>query len=345
MADDTDNTTGYTHGPPPIPVPPSAPTPVAPKSRKKTPPSEPVPDATAPALEPPRPSRLLATPLEQQPPTYWEAPIEEPEPSIWEQPAPTPAPAYTQAPPPVVPPGKQPWGVIISLGALALAIIGAIIFVAATGSLERADIRADDPDPAPSGAYGGYTPTAPPAAPGITGADGAVVYTGTGDAIVDLELPGGTDSIAVATLSYVGESGFFVAGADESGALVRTVAHSRGDYAGTVLVNAEFEDPINRFSVQGSGDWTITLRDLDTLPTIGPEGASGTSDTVFWYEGPAGTVALDHAGDSNFVIWSFGDNTDLVVNEVGDYSGTADWPAGRSLIELGADGTWSVSFK
>ena len=339
MADSTDDSVGYTHGPPPVPTPPTAPQPEG----RKAPAPDAVPDATSP---PPRPSRLMATPLAEQPPAHWEAPYEAPEPSIWEPPAATPAPAYTApAPAPTPAPGKQPWGVIIGLGVLALAIIGAIIFVIAAGSLDRADIRADDPDPAPSAPYAGYTPTAPPAAPGIVDPTGGVVYTGTGDAIVDLALPGGKDSIAVATIVSTGDGSFFVAAADESGALVRTVSHSSDAYSGTVLINAEFEDPINRFSVQASGDWTITLRSLDSVPTFGTEGAKGTSDAVFWYEGPTGTVALEHKGTSNFAIWSFGKNTELVANEIGDYQGESEWPAGRSLIEISADGDWSISFR
>ena len=79
------------------------------------------------------------------------------------------------------------------------------------------------------------------------------------------------------------------------------------------------------------------------MPVFGTEGASGTGDAVFWYEGPRATASLDHKGTSNFSIWSFGKRTDLVVNEIGDYQGQAEWPAGRALIEISADGAWVVS--
>ena len=62
-------------------------------------------------------------------------------------------------------------------------------------------------------------------------------------------------------------------------------------------------------------------------------------------------VTFTHQGTSNFAVWAKdknAENIDLLVNEVGNYSGTTlVYPSGKSLkyLEITADGTWTADFK
>jgi hypothetical protein len=54
-------------------------------------------------------------------------------------------------------------------------------------------------------------------------------------------------------------------------------------------------------------------------------------------------LKLRHKGDGNFAVWGYGlDGTDLLVNEIGSYTGEV-LTSGAQILELTADGAWSVS--
>jgi hypothetical protein len=58
---------------------------------------------------------------------------------------------------------------------------------------------------------------------------------------------------------------------------------------------------------------------------------------------------MSHTGESNFAIWLFdenGNHVDLLVNEIGNYSGSTAVripKKGVYLLDITADGSWSVS--
>lgn len=62
-------------------------------------------------------------------------------------------------------------------------------------------------------------------------------------------------------------------------------------------------------------------------------------------------VTFTHQGTSNFAVWAKdknAENIDLLVNEVGNYSGTTlVYPSGKTLkyLEITADGTWTADVK
>ena len=64
-------------------------------------------------------------------------------------------------------------------------------------------------------------------------------------------------------------------------------------------------------------------------------------------------MRLSHSGDSNFAVWIHGDNggSDLLVNEIGRYSGTVLVEVGTGflaiapggcIIEITANGRWRL---
>jgi hypothetical protein len=62
------------------------------------------------------------------------------------------------------------------------------------------------------------------------------------------------------------------------------------------------------------------------------------------------TATFTHRGDSNFAVWALdagGQRRDLVVNEVGRYSGVRplDFERAPSALEIEADGAWTVTVR
>jgi hypothetical protein len=54
------------------------------------------------------------------------------------------------------------------------------------------------------------------------------------------------------------------------------------------------------------------------------------------------TLNLRHRGSSNFFVHAYtADSAELLVNEIGNFSGEVLIPDGTLLLTVGADGTWT----
>lgn len=173
-----------------------------------------------------------------------------------------------------------------------------------------------------------------------------IVYSGAGDTILQIELPAGPDSIGIATMSHSGSSNFAVwaldANLNQSGLLVNEI----GSYAGTVPFNLSSSEQITAFEISADGPWTVTLRDVLTVREA-PQGTTttGQGDDVLVYLGDATVADIAHTGDSNFAVWSYGSDSDLLVNEIGAYTGQVRWQAGTALIQISANGAWTIALQ
>ena len=58
--------------------------------------------------------------------------------------------------------------------------------------------------------------------------------------------------------------------------------------------------------------------------------------------GHGSQATIRHGGSSNFVVSAWGSSWDLLVNEIGNYSGTVRVPAGTVIFEVQADGNWTI---
>ncbi len=54
-------------------------------------------------------------------------------------------------------------------------------------------------------------------------------------------------------------------------------------------------------------------------------------------------VTHTHEGKSSFTAWAYGDSLDLLVNDIGVYSGETLLPSGTVVLAVRADGPWSIS--
>jgi hypothetical protein len=167
-------------------------------------------------------------------------------------------------------------------------------------------------------------------------------YQGSGDSVVEIELPDGSGQAAVATIAHQGSSNFAVWALDSNMAQQDLLVNVIGNYQGTVLFNLSGNDTTS-LEITADGAWSVTVRSLLSLEEFDGSPVSGSGDDVLIYRGKAGVAAITHNGSSNFAVWTYGDRTDLVVNEIGAYSGSVRWTAGPSVVAISADGEWSIT--
>lgn len=103
--------------------------------------------------------------------------------------------------------------------------------------------------------------------------------------------------------------------------------------------------PAAHLEIDSDGPWVIAVAPLSFAPTSSGN-VSGTGDAVIRMDRGPGVVHLTHSGASNFAIWAGrpGD-ADLVVNEIGTWSGERVVEVGPSYWQVDADGGWTIAFR
>lgn len=173
---------------------------------------------------------------------------------------------------------------------------------------------------------------------------GTTRYSGVGDSVIPIVKPGGADRPAIAAFSHQGESNFAVWGLDASLERTDLLVNEIGDYTGRVLLDADdWNEPTRSLEITADGPWRVAITAASAAKPFSGRTVSGTGDDVVVWNGGVSTALLTHDGASNFAVWGYvGDWPELLVNEIGDYSGTVRWP-GAGLYEIAADGRWSIS--
>lgn len=174
----------------------------------------------------------------------------------------------------------------------------------------------------------------------------AIELTGTGSGVPRFDIP--ADSAAIAEISHTGGSNFAVWAIDGSGSQTDLLVNTIGNYTGTVLFDEDLGSHTDAFEVEADGSWTITIRPVtEAFRWDGTETLSGTGDDVVVLDPPSSglsSTTLTHAGGGNFAIWGYSsDGTDLLVNEIGNYSGEVLLADGTFVLEITADGPWTAS--
>ena len=174
----------------------------------------------------------------------------------------------------------------------------------------------------------------------------AVEYSGVGDSILNITKPGGADVAAIATITHQGGSNFAVWSLDAAMAHNDLLVNEIGNYTGTVLMDKSSRKKSISLEITADGPWTVKIGAVQSaLHWDGSAPASGVGDNVLFYTGKAGAAAVTHDGSSNFAVWAYATRGDLLINEIGPYTGTVRWMAGPALYEINADGRWTVALK
>ncbi|MGI9822210.1 TM2 domain-containing protein [Agromyces sp. Marseille-Q5079] len=238
-------------------------------------------------------------------------------------------------------------GAVIALGLVVNIVNGAVS--GASGALEavdqpaivvEADAAADDSaDTAELAADSGAVATAQTWADDTFGSFAPVTQTGAGDALITLP---GTSGIVTAT--HDGSANFVVNVLDATnGSTGELLVNTIGAYTGTTAYGfSSFSEPAT-LQITADGNWTITIAPVSAAPALA---SSGSGDGVFLYDGGAAALTATHSGEANFVITEEAPDSlglGLLVNEIGNYSGTVPLSAGPSAIAVQADGSWTLA--
>lgn len=166
--------------------------------------------------------------------------------------------------------------------------------------------------------------------------------SGRGDKIVRLPAQ---DAPTIVRITGKGSSNFAVVsyvGSAYDDLLVNEI----GSYSGTVYIAAG----VSRLKISSSGTWTVEVRPIESARTwsgVGRLGGSG--DSVVLLAGAAsGITTIKNKSNSNFAVVAYspeGDYLDLLVNEIGNYSGEILLPDSDVIVLAihAVGGTWSMS--
>jgi len=168
-----------------------------------------------------------------------------------------------------------------------------------------------------------------------------ITEAGSGDNLITL--PEGVKA-AMVTATHDGDLNFVVnalnADNETTGdLLVNTI----GSYSGVTVYGFNAFSDATSLQIMADGNWTITIAPLSTAPTLA---ASGTGDAVYLYDGAAGKLTATHSGSMNFIVQEETDETfsiGLLINDIGEYSGTVPLSSGPSAITVKADGAWTLA--
>jgi hypothetical protein len=182
-------------------------------------------------------------------------------------------------------------------------------------------------------------PTVTQAAPAEPALPANRTYEGRGAKVVRVNLS--EDYLHIASITHKGSSNFVVQSIGEDGDDLDLLVNEIGSYSGVRLLDAEGTP--KALKVEADGRWTMTVKVALKAP-VWDGNATGRGDAVLRVESAQldfTTVALTHRGSSNFVVEAYGDSSDLLVNEIGRYSGETILPDGTVLVAISADGAWT----
>jgi hypothetical protein len=173
-----------------------------------------------------------------------------------------------------------------------------------------------------------------------------VTLSGKGNKVARFNIP--EDAAAIATISYTGGANFVVWSIDSGGSENDLLVNTIGKYHGTVLFDETQGTHSVAFKLEASGPWIVKIKPVTAArPWDGISKVSGEGDDVLLI--PTGisglsTAVIKHGGKENFVVYAYTpDGTELLVNEIGKFSGEELIPDGTLLIAVQADGAWSIN--
>lgn len=167
-------------------------------------------------------------------------------------------------------------------------------------------------------------------------------YSGFGDDVLTITKHAAGPAILV--IQHSGGSNFAVHSLDSALENTDLLVNEIGPYSGTVILDGRARDESTALKITAGGAWTISLKPLSGVKSFdGSAPMSGHGDDVFYYKGPSKAATFTHNGSSNIAVKSFGTRSNLLINEIGAYTGTVVWAPG--LYQVTADGNWSATLK
>ncbi|MDO4897712.1 MAG: hypothetical protein Q3965_00240 [Rothia sp. (in: high G+C Gram-positive bacteria)] len=255
---------------------------------------------------------------------------------------------------------KLIFGIIGGILALLLILILALAFVlrgafsdssSSTSSSSRSSSSSSDALDAPKSSE--YT---------TGGTADAPVYSGSGDQVIDIEKPGGKDSIVWLEYSFTGEddfSSFYIKSLDAEAMANLSISEFEfgQELSGSYWLDTYLFEPEERtvaLEIEAEGDWTITLRSADSAPLFkSGDTLKGDSNTAFRVEGKdaitvdATFTAKDKFGaDLTVYASSKDDKSALMRTEQSKFKGNFEIPADTQYVSVQPyNGDWQLTAK
>lgn len=172
-----------------------------------------------------------------------------------------------------------------------------------------------------------------------------LIFEESGDKIITLE-----DQIndpRVLKISNSGSSNFIVKSYDQNGNYIDLLVNEIGNYQGTMLINMMLgDDPIHRFEVKSGGNWKLEILpfDIQYMDVLQVPGLyQGQGDSVVVITGEPDIVTFTTTERGNFIVYSYtNERRELLLNEIGPYSGEKILPKDLILLTIRKNGAWSM---
>lgn len=168
-----------------------------------------------------------------------------------------------------------------------------------------------------------------------------VVLSGNGDDVVDIpsEL-----AICLVTAEYSSDSNFIIKTLDSNGGSIDLLVNTIGAYYGTTTTGMRNGTPAY-LEVSASGPWTITLKPIADADVLENGQMMHGDNVVLASSSAAKKLTINNSGKGNFIVYGISSSSSkLLVNEIGDYSGTVV-NNGSSLFIVESEGDWSISWE
>jgi len=166
--------------------------------------------------------------------------------------------------------------------------------------------------------------------------------SGVGDDVVAMNLP---NVPVIIEFSHDGSSNFAVISRDTSLDWIDLLVNEIGSYTGARPMQFAANEPVAALEITADGVWTYKVWRLSDEPmqSCRVDGKGESVIRLSDFKNSSGTATLTHNGSSNFAIWAWaGTSRDLLVNEIGAYSGTVIVSSGSTAWDITADGDWSI---
>lgn len=192
------------------------------------------------------------------------------------------------------------------------------------------------------------TPTPVPPTPTPTPVPTPIVYTGSGDNVIEIQKPGDPNGPALLYIRGNAASRYFgVESYDAAGNQVDLLVNTTDVYEGVVPLDFLDDEQTTRLQISAVGEWYIEVRPLSMARRVTVPGTiSGSGDDVFIIDGtPDIAHIVGNAEGRYFGVVAYGDRYQLLVNETDPYDGRVIVASSAIIIEVMATGGWEITFE
>jgi hypothetical protein len=173
-----------------------------------------------------------------------------------------------------------------------------------------------------------------------------VVLTGTGDSVVDFDNPFETSIVHI--IGNASSRFFAVQSYGSDGNSIDLLVNTTDPYDGNRPLDFRNGEHTTRFEISSSDEWKIEVLPITSARILTVPGiVEGKGDEVIFLTGATPDLAKikGNAEGRFFAVASYGKSSDLLVNTTDPYNGTVIVSGDTVVLEIQANGNWSIEIK